>query len=695
MRASRLTAFLCSTTACLALAGCAVVPQPLSLKEVLATNTVNAQRVTQLQEPIYGPITLYEAMARAIKYNLDYRLEMRKQSLRDAEVQQARAEMLPKLAANAGYTARNNDLITSTLDIPTGTEVSPNTISQERAYNSGDVTFSWDVLDFALSYERAKQASDSYLIEQEARRKVIQQIIEDTRTAYWRAVSADRMSRKLAHLNGRVAVAISGWRTLQQDGADSPMTALTSERELVQIRRTAEDLQHELNLAKSQLASLMNVAPGTKFLLAAQAPAEAPDIIDMSAKDMVAEAVFNRPEIREVAYQGRITEHEATAALLELLPNIKDYGMDAFNDNRFLLNNNWLGWGASVGGNLVKLVQLPERQEAIESSAATIDKRALATTMVVMTQVFVSRTRYRHFTDELETSTQYVETQNGLVDNLRAEANAGAIGTQTLIREEMNLLVAEVERDVAVANLENAAANMMVSMGLDVQPKDVDFKLGVRELTGALKARSADRVALSDRGKYLMELEKARLDAIRKKEEEERRRIEDTRRIAAEAQRVKDEEIARVKHEIQLARDEAARAKLEQARIAKQEAWKARQEVLAAASEARRIKADAQRAHTEEVRQHLAEVALAQKEAHLAVLEAKHTVKAETVRLRAEAKAAREDAKRMRKDALQTRKGDKSAPADAHWEWPWEDSEWVWPWQDNPSAKPQSRRRKP
>ena len=694
MRPLRLLALLWSSTACLALAGCSFQYPALSLKEVLATGTTNALRTTEMQEPISGAVTLHEALARAIKYNLDYRLEMRLGALRNAETQQAKADMLPKLVAQAGFTERNNDLVTSSLDIPTGIEFSPGTTSEPRSYDSGDVSYSWDMLDFALSYVRAKQAADKYLIQQEMKRKVIEQIVEDTRTAYWRAVSADRMSRKLGQLNVRVRQAIRGQQELEKNGAETPLTALANERELVQIQRTAESLQHELNLAKSQLATLMNVAPGTRFWVSDKEPQAEPAVIDMSAKEMVAEAIFNRPEIREVAYQKRITEGESTAAILELIPSIKDYGLDAFNDNRFLLNNNWLGWGAAIGGNLVKLAQLPERQNWIAFQDQTLDQRALATTMVVMTQVFVSRTRYRHITDELDSARQYVEVQTDLVDKLRAEAAAGSVGEQTLIREEMNLLMAEVERDVTVADLENASANIIASMGLDLQAKDVDTKLSVRALASDLKDRTADRIALSDRGKYLMQLEKEKEEARRKVAEAERLRQAEIRRIAAEAQAVKDAEIARAKEEIRLARDAAAQEKAEALRQAAAETLRIRQEAKAAADEARRLKDEELRIKAEEARQQAVEAAIAKKEAHLAALEAHDAVKLDAARLKAEALQARNDAKRARHDAQLSRKAGKAAAPADNWAAPWGSGDWVWPWDEPAAGSTTARKRK-
>ncbi len=528
MRFMKFRMKLLASCASASLMGCGLNPQPWSEAELSHLSTSNFQRVTIDQEPVTGSISIYEAMARALKYNLDYRLEIMQTALRGAETQYASSQMLPTLVSKAGYQARDSYYMTTGLDIPTGlpvtgTEFKNNSVSQDKAYNDADISFSWNILDFALSYVRARQAGDTYLIAQETKRKIIQHIIEDTRTSYWRAVSSDRLSKKLAKLEQRVSRAIQNSRTTAAQGAESPLTALTYERELVKIRQTAERIQNELALAKSQLAALINVAPGERFQLANDDVSTPQVALGLSANEMVAEAIFNRPEIREIAYQTRINEHEATAALLEVLPGLKLSGADAVNDNSFLLHKDWMSWGVAAADNLIKVVQLPAKRAAIEGQAAVLDEKALAMTMVVMTQVHVSRIRYHHNIEELATSKEYLKAQSQLVAQLKAQASADLLSEQTVIREEMNELVAEVQRDISHGNVQNAASNLLISMGLDIQVRDIDLSTDVRSMAGHLRSVWADRGAMSDRAKYLAELEAVRQAARHKQVEDDRR----------------------------------------------------------------------------------------------------------------------------------------------------------------------------
>jgi outer membrane protein TolC len=496
---------LLATIAAVAVGGCTIAPSPLTEGQLSHLAGLQAERATADQEPISGALSLYDAMARALKYNLDYRVEMMQQSLRSAELTMASSDMLPKLVATAGWTGRDSYLSSAHLDAATGKVTPPASTSSEKELRTADVTFSWNILDFALSYARAQQAADKYLIAEVAKRKVIHRILEDTRTAYWRAVSADRMVKKLRHLDGRLSQAIAGAKLQRTEGATSPITALTYERELVQIRVKAEQLQRELTLAKAQLAALMDVPPGVEFTLADHQDRTLPAVLNLSVKEMIDEALFNRPELRDIAYQRRINEREATAALLELLPGLRLYASANEDSNNFLLNDHWVTMGASAAFNLIKVVSLPAKRNAIEMQDGVLDQKSLAATMVVLTQVHVSRIRYRHFVEELDTAQRYNAVQAKLVSQIRAQVKAGVLGEQTLIREEMNALLAEVRRDIAFTNVQNAAANIYVSMGLDLQANEINHALDVKALAAHLKTAHGNRIELSDRAKYLLE----------------------------------------------------------------------------------------------------------------------------------------------------------------------------------------------
>ncbi|MGC4026054.1 MAG: TolC family protein [Mesorhizobium sp.] len=236
----------------LVISGCAVKPKELSDADNLAFGSDKLARADANQQPISGSVDLYEAMARALKYNLDVQVEVMEAALRLRDINLANYATLPDLVASSGYAGRND-----------ADDTTPST--RDPDILTSDLTFSWNILDFGLSYVRAQQASDRALIQVEAKRKIVNRVIEDVRTAYWRAISYDRLVNRMRGLEGRVQQALRETRSLSASGDTSPLVALTYERELIEVKREIESLENELSLAKSQACGAYECSPRHAF----------------------------------------------------------------------------------------------------------------------------------------------------------------------------------------------------------------------------------------------------------------------------------------------------------------------------------------------------------------------------------------------------------------------------------------------
>ncbi|MEL6736077.1 MAG: TolC family protein, partial [Pseudomonadota bacterium] len=465
------------TFAALLVAGCQIQPIAYNQAELSSYASDKLTRVTQDQEPISGKITLYEAMARSLKYNLDYRVEIMNRQLANSKLRLQSYDMLPKLVANGGWADRNNSPASFSKTLFAGVTSTDPSTSDDPGKFAGDVTFSWHILDFGLSYVRAKQAGDEALIAEERKRKVINRIIEDVRTAYWRAVSADRLLDGFHKLRHRTEKALAQSRRLYKAGNSSPVAALSYQRELLDIKGQIHRLERELRTAKMQLAALMNVSPGSKYSLHIPKRRLTDLKITANGDEMVKLAINNRPELREVAYKQRINQQEAKAALLGILPGLQVYAGANLDTNDFLYNSNWISYGAKIGWNLMKVFAYPAQKRSVKAKEDLLDKRALATTMAIMTQVYVSRARYHHLLQSASNASEYYSVQRRLRTQIRSSVRAGVASEQTLIREEMNTLVAAVKFDLAYAELQNAFAAIYASVGVDPYDEGISLDM--------------------------------------------------------------------------------------------------------------------------------------------------------------------------------------------------------------------------
>lgn len=470
----------------LLLGGCSFIPVPLTSDELKEQASKDSVLVTQNQEAVEGPISQYEAIARALKYNLDYNLEFAEKILSETELDLSRYDLLPQLVARTGYDGRDKFSGSSSQSLITGTQSLSTSTSSNRDIFTSDLKLTWSVLDFGLSYIRANQNADRVLIAEEEKRKVVTRIVQDVRTAYWRAVTNDRLIKKIEVLLVRVSKAIEESKQIEIKRLDRPLTALTYQRELIGIKRELEELQRDLSLAKIQLAALMNLRPGEDFELVIPDRAVVVNKVDISPDMMEQLALENRPEIRTISYEERINRKEAKAAILRLLPGLDiNFGKN-YTSNSFVFNTNWLSYGSQISWNLLNIFRLPSTKRELKARGKVLEARRLALTMAIITQVHVSLAQYEHSKREYKTATDYYLTQEKILAQLISGVSTNTVTEQSLIREEMNMMVAEVKFDIAFADVENAYASIFSALGIDPFPIDADTN-DIVSLTESIK----------------------------------------------------------------------------------------------------------------------------------------------------------------------------------------------------------------
>jgi len=208
----------------------------------------------EAQEPVIKPITLQEAIARVLKYNLDRRVKLMEIAVSQRIHELTNYNMLPMLALDAGYNSRSNYSGGSSQSLLTGRESLEASTSQERQYHTVALNLVWNVLDFGISHISAKQKANDVMIARERLRRVSQNVIRDVHDAFWRAVAAQKLRE-----NSRI---------LEKQRLQNPEIALNYQKRLLGTVRQLLNLQEGLILAKEQLAALINLPPGTRYKIA-------------------------------------------------------------------------------------------------------------------------------------------------------------------------------------------------------------------------------------------------------------------------------------------------------------------------------------------------------------------------------------------------------------------------------------------
>nr|WP_226373346.1 MULTISPECIES: TolC family protein [Pectobacterium] len=452
--------------------GCAVTTDPISKQQ--STQRAQQDRVVMFsqQEPVSTSITLYDAMARALKYNLEARLKVMEQALSQQQLELARYDMLPRVAMSAGYVGRNNASESRSRNIFSGKEsVEPST-SLDRDRNVADLTMVWNVLDFGVSYVTAKQRADQRWIADERKRKVVHTILQDVRSAYWRAVTAERLLGHIDDLLARVNQAREASERMTTQQIGDPVEVLSYRRALIEATRQLEEQRRALSLAKTELAALMNMPLDTPYTLALPDSKEmAVPQLTMDMKTLELSALTHRPELKEQDYQARIHAAETRKSLLRMLPGVEISAGGHYDSNSFLINNSWVDVGVKATWNLFNVISGPAAYKTAQANESVSEVQRQAMSLAIMAQLYIARANFSEAQRQYKTSTELHELDGQIVEQLRNRYKAHGIGELQLIQGELNALNANLRQDLAYAELRNTYGQILSTVGFDLLPK--------------------------------------------------------------------------------------------------------------------------------------------------------------------------------------------------------------------------------
>ncbi|MCP3873610.1 MAG: TolC family protein [Desulfobacteraceae bacterium] len=460
----------------LILAGCAIAPQPFTSQEIKDQVLEKRQNLFVDQESATKKITLYEAMARAINYNLDHQVKRIENALSQGNLEQARYELLPQLVASMGYSKRNNENGSSSKSLITGAESLEVSTSQEKKQFTSDIIYVWNILDFGVGYTQAQQKADEVLISEQWRRKAIQNIFQDVRYAYWKAVHAEKLLPEMDTLLLTVEKALDRSRKMKKNRVQNPEKILSYQQELLETVKHLWAMRKEFSLAKIELAALMNMDPGMDFELDFKDIEQQKAAQILSIVSLEEFALTNRPEIWVESYNKRINSLEIKKAMLSMLPGIEININTNYDSNDFLLNSNWIQAGLSLSWNVFNLLSGRKELETAKIQQKLTDKLYMATAMMILTQVHLAHQNYYIALKDFQIATQLESVLQKKLWHAKAAKKALAGNEQEVIRNQVTALSAKMNQGLAEAELQGALGKILNTAGMDPLPARIDIK---------------------------------------------------------------------------------------------------------------------------------------------------------------------------------------------------------------------------
>ena len=325
---------------------------------------------------------------------------------------------------------------------------------------------------------------------EERRRRVAQNVLQDVRNAYWRALGAQRLLPQVDRLLQRTRSALDSARQAETRGLLPRQDVLAYQRALLDSMSLLNARRQDLEFAQAELKALMSLPPGSALVLADDgSEPELPGIgVDIEQLEIL--SLENRPEIMEEWYRKRVNLTDLEIAKTKLWPNVTFSAGYSYDTNEYLYNNHWNSTGVDVSINLLQLLQLPSLDSAAESQAAADDLRRVALSMAILTQVRVGALRYELARQDMGYADESLRVDSQLLDYAKA-ASSSSLGSELeVIRAEGRYLLSRYQREAAYSRAQAAWGRLYNSIGLDVLPEEIeqhDVKTLASEIERTLK----------------------------------------------------------------------------------------------------------------------------------------------------------------------------------------------------------------
>ena len=466
------TALVLAIGASLFLGGCSVNPKPFTPEELVSTNRADKAQAERDMAPITGPITLEEAIARGLKYNLDHRIRIYEQALATGQLEAGRYDMLPRILLDAGYAWRDKDSTRSSED-PAGNIINSQYISTESKHTTADLGFYWNVIDFGVGYYNAKESADRVLIAVERRRRAMHTLIQSVRTAFWRAAAAEKLSEQVRATIKDGEAALQNSRRVLQEQVKSPGDALRFQRNLLENLRLLENVERELAASRIELATLIGATPGTRIQLREPAVSNL-DALNTPIEKMEEIALTRNADLREQHYNARIAAIETRRALVKLIPGISFNYIYHYDDDKYLIHNRWADAGFRVSFNLFNLLSAPSRLNAAKLGVSVAEAKRMAMQMSVLTQVHLARHQYDDALRQYQRSDAIYEVDNRLAGLAVSQERSQMGDVLARISANVTSILSDVRRYHAMAKVHEAASKVQATLGLEPEIGSLD-----------------------------------------------------------------------------------------------------------------------------------------------------------------------------------------------------------------------------
>lgn len=464
--------------------GCTYLPKSLSVSQqqkLLHEDRLKAQGSVQ---PAGQLLTLNEAVARGLKYNLDHRSKLLEQAIALGTYDLSKYDILPRVVAQAGYSYRNNYFITDAKNPNTGESRTGAFASSDKDYGHAGLTLNWSLLDFGVGYLTARQNADRIIVASERRRRTMHILVQDVQSAYLRAAAAQALKEDIEAAMVQANGAISDAQKVEVSGLRPPLDALKYQKALLDNIKILSTIEQELATSRLELNQLINLPVNARPLLEDPEMLAVPNaFVDSPAEDFEVRAMLANSDLKQSIYEARIAVEEARKSLLKLFPDLTFNVGAQHSANSYYVNKSWLESSAGVSYNLWNLLKIPAVKALADQNKEYAAQRRVMMQMAIVTQVHLSKVQLANSQTQYKQSAQVDDVDERIAKITTEKYREGVASQAEKVSADVSSIVSRLRKYQTLAQFFAARGKMQATTGLEPQFSSLD-EVSLEQLTG-------------------------------------------------------------------------------------------------------------------------------------------------------------------------------------------------------------------
>ena len=413
------------------------VPAPVAYSDwdrAIRVDTDMQNMYAATPRKIEKPIDMYMAMALALKYNYTRRIAGYEQSM--IEAGQLTYDQMPEVFASAGYI----------------TDVT-------SSKSNSELKQTWNILDIGSVYYQTQDAEYKNNIAYEQSRKVIHNILQETRILYWKTLTAQKLLPTVDDMIEYMTLAVDELnaqaKELAKSGQSLSMDVMVQKRKYMEAVKTLSTMKREFENSEIRLATLMGLHPYSEYKLVGPEYGNfsLPEI-KSNLSEMEWLALTNRPELR---VRDLVTSPET------LKMYVKEYKAPSeikYKNNPSYYNRLIAQQGREVAIHIFEDLKNP--------NAADLENlRRQRITSLILNQVYVAWARYMSALEDYQISKELADVSENIAEDVTiadgAQAEKSKLEAAKAIEDETSAYGAYVE-------LQDALGNLYATLGMDAIP---------------------------------------------------------------------------------------------------------------------------------------------------------------------------------------------------------------------------------